>query len=106
MLFAGWSKFYEKTDSPWDSDQVSPAIKDYLDDLLACSKKDKTDIRFLIPLCGASVDLLHIYQQGLTVIGCDLVETNAVRLFESNGIKYQKEQVGNFVKYQVIMNVI
>ncbi len=55
-----WSNRYQNSDNIWDLKQVSPPIKEYIDQL-----KDKT-VSILIPGCGSGYEGEYLFQQGFT----------------------------------------
>ena len=55
------------------------------------SRKD--DITFFLPLCGKSVDLVYLYEQGLKVIGCECSEVACEQLFTENKIPFNRTKV-------------
>lgn len=46
-----------------------------------------TPARILVPLCGKSVDLSYLSEQGEQVVGIELVETAALAFFEEAGLR-------------------
>ena len=57
-----WSKRYNKSQTGWDVGKVSPALKDYFDQLT-----DKS-LAILIPGCGNAYEAEYLLQQGFTDI--------------------------------------
>ena len=55
-----WNRRYQESATGWDLGQVSPPIKEYVDQLV-----DKT-IRILIPGCGNAHEAEYLHQQGFT----------------------------------------
>ena len=55
-----WSERYEKSRTGWDVGNVSPALKDYFDQLT-----DKS-VAILIPGCGNAYEAEYLLQQGFT----------------------------------------
>lgn len=55
-----WSERYEKSQTGWDVGNVSPALKDYFDQLT-----DKS-MAILIPGCGNAYEAEYLLQQGFT----------------------------------------
>jgi thiopurine S-methyltransferase len=53
----------------------------------------------LLPLCGKSVDMLWLKEQGLQVIGIELSELAVSQFMRENNLDYQKEQQVNLIKY-------
>lgn len=57
-----WNERYKNSTTGWDLGQVSPPIKEYVDQL-----KEKS-IKILIPGCGNAYEAEYLHQQGFTNI--------------------------------------
>jgi methyl halide transferase len=57
-----WNNRYKEGDTGWDMHQVSPPLKEYIDQLT-----DKA-IRILIPGCGSSYEAAYLAEKGFTNI--------------------------------------
>ena len=55
-----WSKRYQENQTGWDLKQVSPPIKEYVDQLT-----DK-ELQILIPGCGLGYEGEHLFKKGFT----------------------------------------
>ncbi len=49
----------------------------------------------LVPLCGKSLDMLWLHQQGFKVLGVELSEIAAKAFFDENDLPYQAAMSGN-----------
>ena len=56
--------------------------------------------RVFVPLCGKSLDLIWLYQQGYNVLGVELSDLAVNQLFSENGISYNKVMQDGFQLYQ------
>ena len=56
--------------------------------------------RVLVPLCGKSLDMLWLAEQGFQVIGVELSPIAVKAFFQENGLKASKKRVGSFVRWQ------
>lgn len=56
----------------------------------------KIGSRILVPLCGKSIDMLWLKQQGFHVIGVELSFDACQQFFSENNISYHQEEVGSF----------
>lgn len=56
--------------------------------------------RVFVPLCGKSLDLLWLAEQGHTVIGVELSPLAARAFFRENRIQASRRQVGEFVLWE------
>lgn len=55
--------------------------------------------RVLVPLCGKSVDLVHLAALGLEVVGVELVEDAARQFFAEQDLTPEISVVGPFTRY-------
>ncbi|MFZ4537026.1 thiopurine S-methyltransferase [Propionivibrio sp.] len=56
--------------------------------------------RVFVPLCGKSLDLLWLAQQGHTVIGVELSPLAARAFFRENRIQASRRQLGEFILWE------
>lgn len=56
--------------------------------------------RVFVPLCGKSLDMIWLAQQGHEVIGVELSPVAVKAFFRENGLKYVKRQCGKFTLWQ------
>ena len=72
---------------------------------MAGFKQGETDlskVRFLVPLCGKTKDLVFLYEKGFHVIGLEGVEKACLEFFEENNIEFEKvENRPQFPVFQV-----
>lgn len=77
-----WKKqqigFHLDTVNPWLVSQLplltAPLAKD-------CAEPARIPARILVPLCGKTLDIDYLLQQGLQVVGCELSELAVEQLF-------------------------
>lgn len=53
----------------------------------------------LVPLCGKSLDMLWLHQQGHQVLGVELSEKAAQAFFNENGLSFVEQIEGGFVRF-------
>lgn len=53
----------------------------------------------LVPLCGKSLDMLWLHQQGHQVVGVELSEIAARAFFSENQLTYEQRQCGNLQEF-------
>ena len=91
ILFLGWKDLWENNTYPWHKDEIHPNLIKNLQTLIeATGKTDNKDIRFFVPLCGKTKDLLFLKSQGFQVIGCEGVEKAVVDFFNENSLEFSK----------------
>ncbi len=58
------------------------------------------DCRVFVPLCGKSLDLLWLCQQGHNVLGVEVSDLAVSQFFSENGLTYSKFKQDGFQHYQ------
>lgn len=53
-----------------------------------------------VPLCGDSIDMVWLMEQGYRVFGVELSEVACERFFPANGIDFEKARDRRFIKYR------
>ena len=83
----------------WRNDQTDDfhqtAVNPLLKQFWHHQKPDK-NCRVLVPLCGKSLDMLWLAEQGHSVIGVELSPVAAKAFFKENNLKVKKSRHGNF----------
>jgi len=72
---------------PFHKKHVNPDLPSYWP---ALNVRPKSTI--LVPLCGKSLDMLWLVQQGYQVIGIELSETAVLQFFKENNLSFTEEQ--------------
>lgn len=91
---ANWLEFWENNEINWHSDVVTQELEEYLG-LLKLEPGDKV----FFPLCGKSLDMTYILNQGFSVIGVELSEIGIKQFFNENSLDFTISQVGEFDLY-------
>lgn len=60
----------------------------------------KVGCRVFVPLCGQSVDMIWLMEQGYQVVGVEFSEIACRTFFEENKIAVKLTKITNFVSYQ------
>ena len=79
-----WHQAWDKGTLGWHRDEVDAILQKYIKQLAG----DKEHISVLVTLCGKSLDLPWLAEQGHNVVGCELSEIAGKQLFEENNIPY------------------
>ena len=53
--------------------------------------------RVFVPLCGKSLDMIWLKDQGHMVLGCELSQKAGESFFKENALSYSQNESGNFV---------
>ena len=91
---ANWLEFWENNEINWHSDVVTQELEEYLG-LLKLEPGDK----LFFPLCGKSLDMTYILNQGFSVIGVELSEIGVKQFFHENELDFTISSVGEFNLY-------
>ena len=91
---ANWLEFWENNEINWHSDVVTQELEEYLG-FLKLEPGDKV----FFPLCGKSLDMTHILNQGFSVIGVELSDIGIKHFFYENELDFTISQVGEFNLY-------
>ena len=91
---ANWLEFWEKNEINWHSNVVTQELEEYLG-LLKLEPGDKV----FFPLCGKSLDMIYLLNQGFSVIGIELSEIGIKQFFHENELDFTITQVGEFDLY-------
>ncbi|TRY67109.1 hypothetical protein TCAL_07645 [Tigriopus californicus] len=83
------SKFYDQGRTPWHKQEFHPKLKANL----GFFPKTTEAKRFLLPLCGKSVDLIHLYNfcSKWTILGVEFVEQGCRSFFQEQNLEYDVE---------------
>lgn len=79
-----WQQRWETKQIGFNQPDINPLLKKYFDHL-----KLAKDSRILVPLCGKSIDMMWLIQQGYNVVGIELVETAVQEFFSEHAIAFE-----------------
>ena len=93
-----WEKLWNNGIFPWHKEDVHPKLERYLENMIeATGKESKSEIRFFVPLCGKSTDLMFLKSQGFQVLGCECAEKAILDFFNENSLEFSKTKVNDEV---------
>lgn len=55
--------------------------------------------RTIVPLCGKSLDMIHLWQEGHYIVGIEQNPIPCEAFFKENNIRFEKKVVGDFTIY-------
>ena len=90
---AEWTQYWNEGTIGWHRNKVDAFLQKYLKQL--CGSKEES-ISILVTLCGKSLDLPWLADQGHNVVGCELSELAGKQLFEESNIPFSVLPVGDF----------
>ena len=91
-----WNTQYDNNTTRWDLGQISPPIKEYIDQLT------NKDLRILIPGCGNSYEAAYLLQQGFTAITVIDIAPTLVEKLQQKFLNTPAIQIveGDFFKHK------
>ena len=81
-----WQSRWTNGDSNWHFQNPNEFLVRHLETL----KADREHVRIFLPLCGKTVDLVWLYNQGHTVVGLEGVPFVAEQVFQDAKLDYEK----------------
>ncbi len=90
-----WHNRWETGETGWHLSDVHPSLKKYWGDIC----KDANSAVF-VPLCGKSLDMIWLAQQGHDVIGVELSEKALRSFFEENDLPYATKTGNHFTLFK------
>ena len=91
---ADWLHFWESNETNWHSDTITQELVEYFE-LFELEPEDKV----FVPLCGKSLDMLYIMNQGFSVVGVEISEIGVRQFFRENDLTYKITRVDDFDLY-------
>ena len=91
---ADWLKFWENNETNWHGDKITQELVEYFE-LFELETRDKV----FVPLCGKSLDMIYIMNQGFSVVGVEISEIGVRQFFSENNLAYKITKVDDFDLY-------
>ncbi len=91
---ADWLKFWENNETNWHGDKITQELVEYFE-LFELEPRDKV----FVPLCGKSLDMIYIMNQGFSVVGVEISEIGVRQFFSENNLTYKITKVDDFDLY-------
>ena len=91
---ADWLKFWENNETNWHGDKITQELVEYFE-LFELEPRDKV----FVPLCGKSLDMIYIMNQGFSVVGVEISEIGVRQFFSENNLAYKITKVDDFDLY-------
>ena len=84
-----WLKRWENNDIEWQRDTVNKFLIKYIHELTS----GRSNLRVFVPLCGKSIDMLWLADQGHSVVGVEVAKLGIESFFEENSLTFSLEKV-------------
>ena len=91
---ADWLHFWENNETNWHSDTITQELVEYFE-LFELEPEDKV----FVTLCGKSLDMIYIMNQGFSVVGVEISEIGVRQFFSENNLTYKITKVDDFDLY-------
>jgi thiopurine S-methyltransferase len=90
-----WQQYWRDQQTDFHQTQVNPLLVRFWRGL-----KLAADSRVFVPLCGKSLDMIWLAQQGYEVIGMELSDVAVRAFFSENRMQPSQRQVAQFTLWQ------
>ena len=84
-----WRDLWKEGNTRWHSEEVNKYLIKYVTELTG----GRSNLRIFVPLCGKSVDMLWLADQGHTVVGVELAKQAIENFFTENKLTFTVESV-------------
>jgi len=84
-----WLEQWENNKIGWHRDTVNKFLIKYIHELTG----GRSNLRVFVPLCGKSIDMLWLADQGHNVIGVEIAKQGIESFFEENSLTFSAEKV-------------
>lgn len=94
-----WLDKWHRNEIGFHEDFVHPLLEKYWHqiDRLGSDKSQTRNV--FVPLCGKSLDLIWLKEQGLAVFGVELSEIAVSAFFAEHGFAHERQPDGDFIRY-------
>ncbi|XP_078098039.1 putative thiopurine S-methyltransferase [Mustelus asterias] len=89
MTVEDWKTRWEKKHIGFHKKEIHELLQEHLNIIL----KGRKEIRIFVPLCGKSVDMKWLAEQGHTVVGVEVSKTAIKEFFAEQNLSYTQESV-------------
>jgi len=90
-----WLDRWKKGTTGWHRSDINPQLIENINQLAKARPK-----KIFVPLCGASIDMKYLSDQGFHVVGVELSSLAIDRFFNENKIAYKVSKMEDFDFYQ------
>jgi len=90
-----WLERWRKGTTGWHRSDINPQLIENINQLSEARTQ-----KIFVPLCGASLDMKYLVDQGFHVVGVELSSLAIDRFFNENQIEYKVSKVEEFDLYQ------
>ena len=84
-----WTGLWKEGDTGWHREEINAYLIKYVDELTG----GRSNVRVFVPLCGKSLDMLWLADQGHTVVGVELAKQPIESFFKESNLTFTVELV-------------
>lgn len=90
-----WLKSWRENRLDFHQDEVNPLLVEFWPGLQLLKGS-----RVFVPLCGKSLDMIWLAQQGYSVVGVEISPVAVKAFFRENSLSYVKQKLGRFTLWR------
>ena len=90
-----WLDRWKKGTTGWHRSDINPQLIKHINQLVEARPQ-----KIFVPLCGASLDMKYLIDQGFHVVGVELSPLAIDRFFKENQIEHKVSKVEDFDLYE------
>ena len=90
-----WLKRWVNNEIGWHAKQINRHLIEYLSEL-NLAKKDK----IFIPLCGKSLDMIYLLNQGLSIVAVEMSDIAIEQFFNENKLPFKTSNIDTLKLYE------
>ena len=90
-----WLERWERSEIGFHQGEINPHLRQHWQEL-----HRSTTGEVFVPLCGKSLDMMWLRQQGCNVLGVELSDIAVDDFYNENGLAASQSSVGKFQRYQ------
>jgi thiopurine S-methyltransferase len=90
-----WLERWERAEIGFHQDEINPHLRQHFLNL-----HHAKDSEVFVPLCGKSLDMMWLRQQGCNVLGAELSDIAVEDFYNENGLAASQSTSGKFQSYQ------
>ena len=99
MDMAFWLERWSMGETGFHQQHVNPYLGYYYGELGPTAEK-RSELRVFVPLCGKSMDLWWLQQNGYDSVGVECSELAVQQFFDEQQLEYSKRQMNQHVSYK------
>jgi thiopurine S-methyltransferase len=93
-----WQLRWQNEETGFHQPEVNPYLAHYYGHL-GPPPASRSKLRVFVPLCGKSMDMLWLSQNGYSVVGVEVSEIAVEAFFTENGLPLEKQVQGTHTRY-------